>query len=61
MKYIRWIIVNWDTWRTEHFVPIRRLPQLWEVLRKEVKTYSTSGKLPFTEHHTHFNKFWNKQ
>jgi len=57
--YILWIIVNWDTLRIEHFVPIKLLPRLWVMICKEVKTY-TSGKLLFTEHQTHFHKFWNK-
>jgi hypothetical protein len=60
MKYIRWIVVNWDTLGIEHFVPIKRLPQLWEMLCKEVKIYTTGGVLPFTKHQTNFNKFWEK-
>jgi hypothetical protein len=33
---LQWIPVNWDTLGLEYFTPIKQLPQIYEVARKEL-------------------------
>jgi len=42
---IQWIPVNWDTLGLEHFVSIKWLPQLRQVICEDLKMYKTRNKL----------------
>jgi hypothetical protein len=37
--HIQWIPVNWDKSGLEYFVPIKRLPQIYEVAYKGLRRY----------------------